>query len=104
MEYLFCGKPVVATNVGEIGEMIRTPGGALAGTLLNYDGDRITTDDLAASMRAYINDPVLRQRHAALAPAAFAKFDMGACAASYARLYAEVVAGKPRTSSTSASH
>lgn len=104
MEYLFCGKPVIATDVGEISEMLRTPQGGLAGTLLDFDGDRIATDQLAAAMRAYLDDPALRRRHAALAPAAFAKFDMGTCAAVYARLYAEVVGGKPSNSSISASH
>ena len=103
MEYLFCGKPVIATDVGEIGEMLRTPDGGLAGTLLDFDGDQISTDQLAAAMQAYLDDPALRRRHAALAPAAFAKFDMGKCAAAYARLYAEVC-GDPISSSISASH
>lgn len=103
MEYLYCGKAVIATDVGEIGAMMRTPEGELAGTLLDYDGDRISTDDLAAAMRAYVDDPALRRRHAALAPAAFAKFDMGVCAAAYAALYAEV-AGGPISESISASH
>ncbi len=103
MEYLFCGKAVIATDVGEIGAMMRTPDGGLAGTLLDYDGDRISTDQLAAAMRAYMDDPVLRRRHAALTPAAFAKFDMGVCAAAYARLYAEVADG-PISESINASH
>ena len=103
MEYLFCGKAVIATDVGEIGAMMRTPDGGLAGTLLDYDGDRISTDQLAAAMRAYLDDPALRLRHAALAHAAFAKFDMGVCAAAYERLYAEVVDG-PISESINASH
>ena len=104
MEYLFCGKAVIATDVGEIGEMLRAPGGALAGTLLDFDGDQISADQLAAAMQAYLDDPALRRRHAALAPAAFAKFDMGKCAAAYARLYAEVAGGDSSNSSISASH
>lgn len=104
MEYLFCGKPVIATDVGEIGEMLRAPDGGLAGTLLDFDGDRISANQLAAAMRAYLDDPALRQRHAALAPAAFAKFDMGTCATAYARLYADVAARSPSNSSISASH
>ena len=104
MEYLFCGKPVIATDVGEIGEMLRAPGGGLAGTLLDFDDDQISTNQLAAAMQAYLDDPALRRRHAALAPAAFAKFDMGQCAAAYARLYAEVAGGSPSNSSISASH
>ncbi len=102
MEYLFCGKPVIATDVGEIKAMIRTPEGELAGTLVDYDGDRISTDQLAAAMQAYLDDPALCDRHAARTAAAFAKFDMAACAAAYAALYAEVAS--TNSSSTSASH
>lgn len=103
MEYLFCGKPVIATDVGEIGAMLRTPKGDLAGTLIDYDGDRISTDQLAAAMNAYLNDPLLRERHAALAKAAFAKFDMATCTAAYSHLYSEVVDG-PSNSSINTSH
>lgn len=88
MEYLFCGKPVIATDVGEISEMLRAPEGGLAGTLLDFDGDQISTDQLAAAMQAYLDNSALRRLHAARAPAAFAKFDMGTCAAAYTRLYA----------------
>ncbi len=104
MEYLFCGKPVIATDVGEIAEMLRTPNAELAGTLLAFDGDRISTDQLTAAMQAYLDDPALRRRHAALASTAFAKFDMGVCAAAYARLYAEVAGADSSISSISASH
>ena len=103
MEYLFCGKPVIATDVGEIGAMIRTPSGELAGTLLDFDGAGISTDQLAATMPAYLDDPALREVHATRAAAAFAKFDMAACAAAYVALYAEV-AGEASNSSISASH
>ena len=103
-EYLFCGKPVIATNVGEIAAMIRAPDGELAGQLLDFDDGQISTDQLAAAMQAYLDDPALRARHAALAPAAFAKFDMGECAAAYARLYAEVAGADASNSSISESH
>jgi len=104
MEYLFCGKPVIATNVGEIGGMLRASTGELAGTLLDFDGEQISTDQLTAAMQAYLDDPALRERHAALAPAAFDKFDMGVCATAYARLYAEVAGVGSSNSSISASH
>lgn len=104
MEYLFCGKAVIATDVGEIGAMLRTPRGDLAGTLIDYDGDRIATEDLATAMRAYLDNPTLRLRHAALASAAFAKFDMAACAAAYVALYAEVGNRVASNSSIRASH
>jgi glycosyltransferase involved in cell wall biosynthesis len=103
MEYLFCGKPVIATDVGEIAEMLRAPDGGQAGTLLDFADGRISIGQLAAAMRAYVEDPALRRRHAALAPAAFAKFDMELCGAAYARLYGEA-GGEAINSATSSSH
>lgn len=103
VEALFAGLPVIATEVGEVATMIEASGGERAGILVSPD-ETTLADQLAAAMQAYLDDPALRSRHAALAPAAFAKFDMGSCAAAYARLYADVVAGAPSSSSTSASH
>ena len=103
VEALFARLPVIATDVGEVATMVAAPSGELAGTLVNPD-EATLTDQLAAAMQAYLDDPALRRRHAALAPAAFAKFDMGKCAAAYARLYAEVAGGDSSNSSISASH
>ena len=103
VEALFAGLPVIATDVGEVATMLAAPSGELAGTLVSPD-EATLTDQLAAAMQAFLDDPALRRRHAALARAAFAKFDMGKCAAAYARLYAEVTGGTPSSSSISASH
>jgi glycosyltransferase involved in cell wall biosynthesis len=104
MEYLFCGKAVIATDVGEIREMLCAPSGGLAGTLLDFDGHQISTAQLTAAMQSYIDDPALRRSHAARAPAAFAKFDMATCAAAYGRLYAEVAGSVPISSDIASSH
>lgn len=104
MEYLYCGKPVIATDVGEIAAMIESPNVGLAGKLLPFLDGSIKVEDLAAAMHAYVDNPALRRCHAALAPAAFAKFDMGVCAAAYARVYAEVAARVSSNSSIKASH
>ena len=98
VEALFAGVPVIATDVGSVAGMIAAPSGELAGTLVEPD-ETTLTNDLAAAMQTYVDDPDLRRRHAALASGAFAKFEMGECAAAYARLYAEVT-----SSSTKASH
>jgi len=103
IEALFAGLPVIATGVGEVATMIATPSGELAGTLVSPD-EATLTDQLAAAMQAYLDDPALRLRHAALAPAAFSKFDMGLCSAAYAALYADVTGDHPRRSSTKPNH
>lgn len=92
IEYLCEGKPVIATDVGEIGTMIRAPKGEMGGTLLSFNGD-ISIDDLAAAMQHMIDDPGLWRRQSDLARQAFAKFDMEECARRYVRLYEEVLAG-----------
>ena len=102
IEALFAGVPVIATEVGEVATMVETPSGERAGTLVSADQATLT-DQLAAAMQAYLDDPALRAAHAARTAAAFAKFDMGTCAAAYAALYAEVIGG-PISSSTKASH
>ena len=99
IEALFAGRPVIATDVGSVAEMISVPSGELAGVLIAPDEETLT-DELTAAMQAYVDDPELRARHASLAPAAFAKFDMARCAAAYSALYAEVAT----SSSTKASH
>jgi glycosyltransferase involved in cell wall biosynthesis len=90
VEALFVGRPVIATRVGNVATMISTASGEAAGLLISPDQATLE-DQLVAAMQSYIDDRSLLDRHAALAPAAFAKFDMATCAAVYARLYERVV-------------
>ena len=99
VEALFAGLPVIASDVGSVAGMIAAPSGELAGVLVEAD-EATLVDQLTAAMQAYVDDPALRARHAGLAAAAFAKFDMAKCAAVYAALYDEVASN----SSTKASH
>lgn len=90
IEYLYCGKPVIATDVGEIGAMIANPEGERAGILVELDG---TSDvvALAAAMRALAASPDERERLGRIAREAFAKFAMTTCAERYDDLYRCVV-------------
>ena len=103
IEALFAGLPVIATRIGSVAGMIETPLGEQAGTLVEPD-EATLTQQLAAAMQSCIDDPALLKRHAALAPAAFAKFDMGRCAGSYARLYAALAGAPPISSAIVSSH
>jgi glycosyltransferase involved in cell wall biosynthesis len=103
IEALFAGVPVIATDVGEVATMLSAAPGQLAGTLVSADESTLT-EQLTTSMQGYIDCPDLLARHAALASAAFAKFDMGCCAAAYARLYSEVLGLPSSKSSTRVSH
>jgi glycosyltransferase involved in cell wall biosynthesis len=87
IEYLACGKPVIATDVGEIGAMLKAPGGALAGCLLPFDGTSIQVTDLTAAMRRMMDSPEDRAEMAHAAAGAFERFAMPKCVAAYEQLY-----------------
>ncbi|WP_185829274.1 glycosyltransferase family 4 protein [Sphingomonas ginkgonis] len=87
IEYLVSGKPVIATDVGAIREMITAPDGSLAGRLLRRDGGQVSPDELARHMAELLDDPGLRQAMQISAMAAAGKFDMATCMAANERLY-----------------
>lgn len=86
IDYLFCGKPVIATEVGEIRTMIEAPNGECAGILVKLDG---TADvpALAEAMRQLAGDPAERMRLGAIALSAAAKFKMADCVERYEAVY-----------------
>lgn len=87
MEYLYCGKPVIATNVGEIPRMIDAGDGKRAGILLGFDGNTVQEDELAEAMRQVWKDAELKKELASNTAAAFKKFDMQHCTGAYLKLY-----------------
>jgi glycosyltransferase involved in cell wall biosynthesis len=90
IEYLFCGKPVIATSTGAIEEML-TQEDSKAGILINLINGKVQAKDIANAVEVYLNNPQLVERHSALALKAAQKFDMKNCAAAYTALYHEVV-------------
>ena len=91
MEYLFCAKPVIATDVGEIRTMLTDPAGNLAGLLLDLHDGAIQADELASKMALLLDDGELRSRLSGSAAQAFEKFDMARCIKCYSKLYHAVV-------------
>jgi len=89
IEYLTCGKPVIATDVGEIASMLRAPDGSLAGSLLRFDGS-VSSNELAERMGALMDNDPLRAAMAAAARDAATKFSMDRCVAAYRQLYGAV--------------
>lgn len=100
IEALYCGVPVIATDVGEVGRMLETQDGELAGTMLQPLPNETLAPRLAEAMQRYVDDPSLLSRHAALARSAFAKFDMDACAEAYLSLYRDVASSASGSSSS----
>ena len=103
IEYLFYRKPVVATNVGGISEILLDPALGAAGLLIELDPATHRPDvaALTAAMRQYATDSDLYARHQQTAQARQATFSLSACARQYAALF-EVVAAKKLTAPHSA--
>lgn len=91
IEALYCGKPVISSNIGEVAEMLRIEGSdEKAGVLVEWRDPERYVDELRRAMQAFVADPALIDRYHELAPWAFAKFDMEHCARQYITLYEEV--------------
>jgi glycosyltransferase involved in cell wall biosynthesis len=89
IEYLLSGKPVIATNIGEIRSMVEAGTDHPAGMLIELD----TVDRMVSQMKKSIldlrNDPAKRNRLSANATRAAQKFNMETCVESYVALYCE---------------
>jgi glycosyltransferase involved in cell wall biosynthesis len=77
LECLQAGRPFLGTDVGDMGELLRSTG---AGLVVDTPGD---LDALEAAVRR-LADPGLRAQLAANAVAAAPRFDPASCAAAYA--------------------
>ena len=87
-EYLYCGKAVISTEVGEIAQMILAPNGQPAGLLVQFPQAGLTdSQQLYQAMKHYVTDPSLLVKHQQLARPAFQKFDMNVCIQAYTELY-----------------
>lgn len=86
IEYLSCGKPVIATDVGATTEMLSV-GGHIAGQLLETGNNGIERDKLAWAIEQYIINPGLLEEHSKMALKASEKFSMESCVESYLNEY-----------------
>jgi glycosyltransferase involved in cell wall biosynthesis len=89
IEYLLLGKPVIATNIGEIRSMVEAGTDHPAGMLIELE----TVDRMVSQMKKCIvdlrNDSAKRNRLGANATRAAKKFNMETCVESYVSLYCE---------------
>lgn len=91
IEALAHGKPVVATDIGGISEMIEI-GHERAGILVDFDATgRADVRALTDAMLRYVTDPDLRAKHASLALEVAPRFDLSTCVTRYEEIFAAVV-------------
>lgn len=87
-EYLFCGKPVISTEVGEIRRMILTDDKQEAGLLIDFPSEGLAdVQQIYQAMRCYATDNELLRCHQQLALEAFTKFNIDRCVQEYTDLY-----------------
>jgi len=87
-EYLSCGKPVVASRIGEVPKMLESPAG-LAGILIDQANWQLTNpEQLTEALNIYLTQPLVLAEHAQRAVQAFDKFRMAKCVAAYERVFA----------------
>lgn len=101
IEYLACAKPVIATDVGEIGAMLTAPDGRMAGRLLPFENGTVQAEQLSQAMEEMMGDAAGRAEMSEAGRAAFQQFDMERCVEAYGALYRGEVPSKP---SISANH
>lgn len=88
IEYLACQKPVIATNIGAIPEMLTTTEGDTAGVLIPLDAQgHPSKPHLKTAMRQYLDHPEQLAALAEVAKQAFQPFNIKNTAASYYQVY-----------------
>lgn len=87
IEYLVSGKPVVATDVGEIARMIEAPGRGAAGALIPLGTEELMAKELTTVLSRLRDDRSLQAEFGDRARAAAVKFEMSACIAAYISVY-----------------
>lgn len=94
IEYMFYGKPVIATRVGGIPETIGSYTNTQAGFLVDMIDGRPDVNQLADYMFAYIKNPDLLNIHAANTKKAIEKFSMDKCVDNYINLFTKLTTYK----------
>jgi glycosyltransferase involved in cell wall biosynthesis len=91
MEYLACGIPVITTNVGEIKNMLKTPDGLTAGSIVELNSYcKPSATDLANAMMTYVDNPCQLAHKSKLAKSAFRKFDIRHCSSHYETFFEQI--------------
>ncbi|WP_426060759.1 glycosyltransferase family 4 protein [Hymenobacter sp. B1770] len=86
-EYLSCGKPVIASRIGEVPTMLESADG-LAGVIIEQANWQLTNPvQLTEAMYAYLTNAGLLAEHQRRALLAFEKFRMKYCLAAYESLF-----------------
>jgi glycosyltransferase involved in cell wall biosynthesis len=90
IEYLYFGKPVIGTAIGEIPEMISS-NGKIAGTLIPFYKNKADIKKMEEAISEFIDSPDKYCEASALTKEAFKKFRIENCVNEYLKLFNEVL-------------
>lgn len=91
VEYLAEGLAVIASDIGEIRNMISTEDESLAGEVLAIKNEQIELNDLFNAMQGYIISSAKLIKHKQMALLAYDKFKMDKCANLYSEVFEKVI-------------
>ncbi len=86
IEYLCCGIPSVASDAGEIVNMLQFEG-KQAGTVIPIKDGSVSVEGVKDAMQKYLTDKEFYQEHKSNAALCYNQFDMDKCVASYYSIY-----------------
>lgn len=91
IEYLSLAKPVIATEVGGIPEMLNH-NGKIAGFIIHLTQDgKADITSMADAMLSYVNQPDLLEKHSHIAKEASEKFQMQTCLEAYESFFQQIL-------------
>lgn len=94
IDCLMTGRPVIATDIAEVSNIIQDEHGLNAGILIPLNDWHFETQDLCEAIVSLAQNPSLYQSYKARALGAGKKCDITTVAANYVSLYKEAVSGK----------
>jgi L-malate glycosyltransferase len=94
IDYLRCGLPVLASDIGEIPNMLTLPDGSVAGTVLPRSGIKgeVSVPLLAEVMERLLADIGWYRQQAARAAEAAQRFDLQVCVERYTAVFEQALA------------
>ncbi|MCK9561192.1 MAG: glycosyltransferase family 4 protein [Bacteroidales bacterium] len=91
IEELSFGIPIIATNVGEINDMIQTTHNEYAGVILKHSfNEEQIKEEIAQIIIQYISNNSILRKHSNFAKQAFEKFSMDRCVSRYEDIFLHV--------------
>lgn len=91
IEYLYAGKPVIATEVAEIPLMLQDDSGRVSGKIIPLLDGKANVELLAEALEQYFKNPNLIKKHSSMAKNAFKKFEMDNCVHQYLSFFREIL-------------